>query len=235
MEIGHFYAHLFGGIFVFRERAEKVVQTRRPPASRTRKSAPQSGDEPAPAGRLTAIFCREEAQSFIESDMITRIPLSAAGPLLGFLLSNGYASFSADLIDARITRLEDEYLLSQRVPVADASYEERCRALESFRGGLPPLVLKLMHLKRAMRFSGSDFDSLISTQESEVRTALLRPACTGSACHVVSRLLTKLFPYDYETMLSCNTADLNECLTDADENKRKYIFSAVQGATHIRR
>ena len=231
IETGNFFSNLFGGVYIFREKAETVVPAKRPSGSKPRKSRASTADgSESSAGKITALFCRE-SQTFLASGMITRIPFSAPESLLGFLLSNGYAFYSADLIDARIQRIEDEHLLSKSVAVASATYEERCRALEAERDTMPPLWQKLMHLKREIQLSGSSFREIMGNQDVEVRKILLKSGSSGSTGHVIAHLLTRLFPFDYENMLVHNTADLNECLIAADEKKRKYILTTLHSTT----
>jgi hypothetical protein len=231
LETGNFFSPLFGGVYIFREKAENVVPAKRPSGSKPRKSRLLPEDSPeSPTGKITAIFCRE-TQTFLASEMITRITFSAPECVLGFLLSNGYASCSADLIDARICRVEDEHLLSKGVAIASATYEERCRLLEAGRDTMPPLWQKLMHLKREIQLSGSSFREIMGRQDVEVRKVLLKSDSSGSTGHMVAHLLTRLFPFDYENMLVHNTADLNNILVAADENKRRYILTTVQSTT----
>lgn len=220
IEVGTFYSNLFGGAFVFRDiRTEEVIDMKRP-GERRLGPLNQSGNKKKSIS--VVIYSKEDCRPE-DGPLVRFIPLSDRDRVLDFLVSHPCASYSAELLETRLARLEDETLIENGHDVTSMSKQVKARALNEIRDKMPPEWSELMDIKRKIAV-GHNFSNIVGGYSTSARSMLLEPARgNGDAYLVVEHLLTKLFPCDYEKMHFHNMEGLSKIFREASENKRKYI------------
>lgn len=219
LEMGTFYTRLFDGVVVFRDiRDEDVIDMKRPDENR-RQSKRKRKDNPT-----TIVIYDTKDYKPEDGPAVKFIHMQATEDVLDFLIDSEYATYSDDLIDSRITRLEEERLVDGGYDVTAISREEKTKALHDYSVDMPEEWSALRALKRKIGI-GYKFDEVIDSYPATVRAMLLEPVRGdgGDEYLAVEHLLTKLFPRDYEKMYFHNMEDLMKIFQSGNERKRKYI------------
>ncbi|MGA1869945.1 MAG: DUF6638 family protein [bacterium] len=205
-EIRCFYSRLFGGAYVFREDSNPA---------KTIVIYKNTGYTPK-AGPVTKF-----------------IPLEATEKIIDFLIKNNYAGYSYNLIEQRLTRIEDNHLLANNYDVAHLTEEERTQRVSENIEKMPKSWHELRALKRDVE-SGYSFERAIKRAHTDVKKVLLTPLPhKEDTAHIVAHLLTRLFPLDYENMYEHNKRDLEYIFNDSERNIQDYIVKIL--TNHKRR
>jgi len=148
--------------------------------------------------------------------------------VLKFLLQSGLAAYSPDLLERRLSRLEDLALLEEGLDVAEMTYEKRQNILNEQGRKHQASWYELCTIRLKVE-TGSAFEEAVKEASPLTRCMLLKGV--GGSCApeiVVENLLTRLWPHDYERMLVCNVNGLEEIFNQGAGRLKKYISLVVK-------
>ncbi|MFH0924997.1 MAG: DUF6638 family protein [bacterium] len=250
-----FYSRLFKGVYVFRSGNKKkgTLQIRRPgsnpidtdkdtsdlpfyqPQAETSSSdlinlceKIVTEEKEAATARTVVIYSKEDYKPK-DGPLVAFININSTEQVVEFLIRNRYAKFSADLIESRLSRIEDLFLLEMGHDLIKFDYEDRQKALSQYSYKMPQRWTELMDIKRGIAL-GYLFDSLMEKTPTEIKIMLLRCVNEGSGYRpVVENLLTKLWTKDFERMYKFNIKDLEEIFESCDcERTKDYIVKILK-------
>lgn len=252
-EVTTFFTRLFGGVCIFRNVAPgPPLDVKRPDAgsylsqrlSDTRiaiENLPENlldaaWETPAecavPPMPRTLVMYRQTDYQPDDGPAVSFIPFHAKDRIIQFLSEHGYAAFSDDLLEPRLTRLEDAALLRHGYDVVTLGREQRIQALQQCRDSMLPEWSELKELKRNVT-KGYEFSASVRTLSPEAQSLLLKSLpTTADAAGVVGHVLTWLSDYDYEAMYTYNTRHLNRLYERADDPTRNYIAHVLSNDRH---
>ncbi|MCP4353206.1 MAG: hypothetical protein GY795_47755 [Desulfobacterales bacterium] len=226
-ELQTFYSRLLNGVFVFGDIDAKYTVTVKRPGQ-------QSRDKQAPIpswrknkGSITVVIYDKDKYSPEDGPVVKFIPIQDKSMVINFLLKNRYAEFSYELLESRLSRMEDETLLSKGHDITGMGREQKAGALHKYHKEMLPEWYELNDLKRKVS-KGHNFLYTLGVYSESVKAMLLAPVYNNKTDMYVAEYLLSIFdPRNYERMFRHNTCDLKKLYADADENRQKYIAQVI--------
>ena len=221
-EIGSFSTRLFDGVYVFRE-ADPPLELRRPTGSGDRAAK----DGPVRLQQVLFYDAEKHSPTAFGPD-VEAIPLQSRDRIVNFLVRRNCVEFAPELVELRMSQLEDLQLASSGYDLRKFSDVERRQVLAQHHDDLPESWNRLMELKRRLD-TGRTFDELTDHADDEIRAMLLRSKEDSSdPREIVESLLSTLWPHDYGRMYRYNTVDLEILFERAEEWQRKYVLYCLE-------
>ncbi len=225
-KIHSFATRLFGGVFIFRD-------THPIPIHRPGEEARLPADEKF----LTTVFFDEQNERPEDGPTVRFIPLQDGERVTAFLTAQGLADYSVEKLEQALSRIEDLRLLELGYDVVRMAESQHLEAIDKHQHEMPESWHILLGIKKDLA-KGYSISGRMSSAPPAIREILLRPTNLGGRSgghllHVVTALLTKLDPHDYQTMLGHNIQDL-ELLYERTEcaRTRHYIIQTLTAPTH---
>lgn len=239
-EIKTFYTRLFGGVCVFRQvQHQKAGENERDSEviydlsggqliSLGHKTIQPPQQEQEQGMSETVVVYRDKGYRPEDGPTVKFIPLQDKERVIRFLVEHSYAAYSCDLLEPRLSRLEDETLLKNDHDVTDLEREQRLQLLHTYRERMLFEWYELKEIKRKV-MKGHTLSDVIHNYSASVQGMLLVSKTTDEdTTEVVEHLLTRLHEYDYEKMYTFNRRHLERLYERADENKQKYIVKVLK-------
>lgn len=241
-----FYTRLFGGVCIFRNvESQDTLRVTRPDqehflidltgdplttlppedygsteAFRQEHLETKSKDMPS----KSVVLYRQKDYQPEDGPAVQFIPLQDKKQVIEFLADHFYADYSADLIECRLARIEDETLLSKGHDVTAMDKQQQIQALNQYQDSMLFVWYELKELKRRLT-KGHPLHQIIHEYSPETRSMLLATMTNDpSTAEVVEHVLTRLYDYDYEKMFMHNRRHLERLYLRSDANKQKYIL-----------
>ena len=162
-----------------------------------------------------------------DGPVVRFIPLQDKRRVIQFLVEYGYADYSYDLLDSRLSRVEDESLLAKGYEVTEMGKEQRIQALHKYQEEMLFDWYELKDIKRRL-IKGHELSKIIHDYSASVQSMLLTAVPEDrSVAYVVDHVLTKLYDFNYEKMYIHNRRHLENIYKTTDENRRKYILKVL--------
>ena len=241
-----FYTRLFGGVCVFRNaESRETLQITRPghehfvyDVSGDPLLTVDEGEEPlldfhqtSQPSKTVVIYQQKDYQPE-DGPLVQFIPLQDKDRIIQFLIEYRYADYSYELLESRLSRIEDETLLSKGHDVTGMDKEQRLQSLHQYRETMLSEWYELKELKRNVN-KGHTFQDIIKESSVSVQSMLLASiAHEQSTSEVVKHLLTRLYDYNYESMFHHNRRHLERVYLNSDDNKQKYILHVLAEHSH---
>ena len=229
--VGNFYTRLFGGLSIFREVEQHKLRAAQTPASGDGVLFELSGAtlttlDDAPT--KTVVIYRAKEFHPEDGPAVQFIPLQEPERAIRFLTEYGYADYAFDLLEARLTRLEEETLLSKGHDVVQMDRQQRQQAVYQYRDAMLPEWAELQAIKRNVT-KGYAFRDIAQQVSAAAQSLLLTPAANvaKSTADVVQHTLTRFNDYCYETMLTHNRRHLERLYLRVEPNKQQYIIDVL--------
>ncbi len=244
-----FYTRLFGGVAIFRNvESQDPLQVTRPDQEHFLLDL--TGDpltildtEDYDAARLispppleaksktvpskTVVLYRQKDYQPEDGPAVQFIPLQDKQHVINFLVNHFYVDYSADLIESRLARIEDETLLSKGHDVVVMSKQQRIQTLHQYQDTMLVTWYELKELQRRLT-KGHALRDVIPEYSPETQSMLLVPMSSDpSTAEVVEHVLTRLYDFDYEKMFIHNRRHLERLYLRSDANKQKYILQVL--------
>jgi len=206
-----------------------------PPRGGTKGGVPPRGGISGQESPLkTVVIYQQEDYQPEEGPVVRFIPLQDKGRVIQFLVENGYADYSYDLLDPRLSGVEDETLLAKGHAVTEMGKEQRIQALHTYREAMLFDWYELKDIKRRVS-KGHELSKIIHDYSATVQSMLLKAVPEDRrVAYVVDHVLTKLYDFNYEKMYIHNRRHLENIYKNADENRRKYILRVLAGQNVVR-
>jgi hypothetical protein len=250
-ELTTFYTRLFSGVCIFRHfEPKKTFDMKRPdqepylytlagpivtlkhqldeiakslePQEQRAQSAVQAVQQEKILTKTVVIYQQKDYQPE-DGPVVQFIPLQEKERIVQFLIENRYAAYSNDVFEQRLSRVEDETLLSKGLDVTEMGKEQRIQALFTHRKDMLPEWYELKDVARKVG-KGHEIAEIIPEYSATVKSMLLTTVSPDKdVARVVDHLLTRLYDFDYETMYTHNRRHLERIYEKADQNKQKYI------------
>jgi hypothetical protein len=171
----------------------------------------------------TVVIYQQKDYQPEDGPVVQFIPLQEKERVVQFLIENHYAAYSNDLFEQRLSRVEDETLLSKGLDVTEMGKEQRIQALFTHREDMLPEWYELKDVARKVG-KGHEIAEIIPEYSATVKSMLLKAVSQDKdVARVVDHLLTRLYDFDYEKMYTYNRRHLERIYEKADQNKQKYI------------
>ncbi len=222
----NFYTRLFGGVCVFRdvEWRQKEEEHAIYGLSGERITTVPDGEPEQPKN---VVLYHEKDSHPEDGPLVSFIPFHDKAGAIDFLLSARYAKYSYEFLEAALSRMEDETLLSKGHDVTELDRQRRLQALSQYRNAMLPEWSELKNLKRQVS-KGHAFEEVIQACSPDVKGMLLSPVPDGpGTVNVVEYTLTCLCDVLYEKMLRHNRRDLEGLFAKADRCKQRYILKVL--------
>jgi hypothetical protein len=258
-EITTFFTRLFGGVCVFRdfESARTRIQIKRPnhesgaegleaEAAVAIENLPENllmledsthtvtppllpPTEQAPL-KTMVIYQQKEYQPD-DGPLVQFIPLQEKERVVRFLLEYGYAVYDYALMEARLTRLEDETLLAKGHAVTEMGREQRLQALAQYADAMLFEWYELKDIQRRVE-KGYGLPEVLPEFSATTKSMLLtaRDFQDDDVTYVVEHLLTRLYDGNYEKMYMYNRRHLERLYEQAESKKQQYILAVLTKA-----
>jgi hypothetical protein len=244
-ELTTFYTRLFGGVCVFRNfESRNSFQMKRPdqepylykldddsviplydPLEDSEEQEKSSGQERT--GLKTMVIYQQKDYQPEDGPVVQFIPLHDKERIIQFLVENRYADYSYDLLESRLSRLEDETFLCKEYDITQIGKEQQIQALHTYRESMLPEWYDLKEIKRKIS-KGHALAEIIQDYSADVKSMFLTPISENQDdSYVVEHLLTRLYDLDYEKMYTHNRRHLENIYKKAGENKQKYILHVL--------
>lgn len=165
----------------------------------------------------------------MKSPSVEYISLNETKKVIDFLVENKYTKFNYELIDPRLTELEDKALLDNKYDITKISPEQRTNYFEKLKEKkiIPGEWYLLRDIKKKIGV-GYEFNKIIKESDVSVQCMLLQPQQEGQMGHIVSNLLTKLWMGDYIALYEHNQRDLEHVFDSANKITKNYIIKKIQ-------
>lgn len=218
-ELQTYYTRLFNGAFVFGDiQGKHTINVKRPGQKRETASSKRKGKR-----LITVVIYNEKDNHPEDGPVVKFIPLQEKNKVINFLVNNGYAKYSYELLESRLSRAEDETLLSKGYDVAEMGKEQKTHTLHKHNVEMLPEWYELKDLKRKVS-KGHKFPDILEGYSVNVKCMLLMPLQDNETdAYVVEHLLTLFDPQNYERMFHHNIYDLKKLYAGSDKNRQKYI------------
>lgn len=175
----------------------------------------------------TAVMYHQNGYTPEDGPTVKFIPLQDKERVIQFLVDYGYADYSYELLEDRLSGLEDETLLKKGHNVTEIEREQRLQALHQYREEMLPEWHELKDLKRKVT-KGHELAEIIQDFSANVKSMLLAPVPESKDdAYVVEHLLTRLYDFDYEKMYTYNRRHLERLYEQADANTQQYILNVL--------
>ena len=200
-------------------------ETSSPPSSTNSSTSLEQNSGQAPL-KTVVIYQQKEYQPE-DGPVVKFIPLQEKERVVQFLVENGYAVYSYDLLEARLSRVEDETLLAKGHDVTAMAKEERIQALAKYH---EEMLFEWSELKEIQRKVGKGYalTEIIPEYSATVKSMLLTAVPHDkNVAYVVEHVLTRLYDVNYEKMSTHNRRHLERIYEQADEKKQKYILQVL--------
>ncbi|MFH1173747.1 MAG: DUF6638 family protein [archaeon] len=251
-DVSTFSTRFFNGLFVFRnyDTQTETAPIRRPSFSSSndallqalilarlapKKSAERIERQTVSTGKKTMVIYTPNEFTPEDGPTVQYLPITDKESIVSFLLTYNFARYDPALLEKRISRLEDVYLLKRGIDptnaVERASKLQRPRPSELTKMKIDAQnvyehATELAKIRLDLR-KGFTFEKLIEHVSAEAKAALLTPTM-AEAKGIVPALLTRLWPYDYETMLTYDRRSLENTFQDADNNMKDYLVKVLR-------
>jgi hypothetical protein len=220
-EVGSFFTRLYGGVTVFREGFESL------PIHRPDEAPRSNGGEEHPGPRAVVIHAETNHEP-IDAPAATFLSLSDTERVVDFLLENGHAVFAEELVESRLTQLENEALAASGRLRDGMGEDARRQALAELGDAMPEGWKALLEIKRRTAL-GHAFQTVLRKQKTQVRSMLMQATeGEGRPAKVVKNLLTKLWPWDYAMTYRFNRHDLERIFEEAPPWKQDHIVRVLR-------
>jgi hypothetical protein len=254
-ELTTFYTRLFGGVCIFRHfELKKAFKMKRPdqepylynpsgdplaspkyhldtmlkPENQMNQEQTLSS-QPEKTYLKTVVIYQQKDYQPENGPVVQFIPLQDKDKVIQFLVENGYADYSYHLIGSRLSRVEDETLLSKEHDVTEMGKEQRVQALYTYQEDMLPEWYDLKDIQRNVS-KGHELTEIIQGYSATVKSMLLAAGQQDKdVTNVVEHILTRLYDFNYEKMYTHNRRHLERIYEKADESKRKYILYTLTG------
>ncbi len=237
-----FYTRLFGGVCVFRNVGSlKTLSITRPdrehfiydltgdplgtPFRENNKEEPVRVKSAPPK---TVVIYREKDYHPEDGPTVQFIPLQEKQRVIDFLVEYSYAEYAEQSLEFRLSRLEDETLLSKGHDVTEMEKEQQVQLVHDYRDHMLFEWYELKEIKRKLT-KGHALQDVIKEYSPTTQSMLLVAELDDeSTAEVIKHLITRLFDYDYEKMYAHNRRHLENIYKNSDENKQKYILNCIE-------
>jgi hypothetical protein len=183
--------------------------------------------------KTVVIYQQTEEEPPEDGPTVKFIPLQDRERVIKFLVDHGYADYSYDLLEQRLSRLEDETLLQQGCDVTEIRKEQRLQAFHHYQADMLPEWHELKDLKRKIT-KGHAFPDILRNYSANLKGMLLASVANHEDdSYVVNHLLTRLYDFNYEMMYTYNKRHLERLYQQADDNKRKYISHVIMKGGNV--
>jgi hypothetical protein len=206
-----------------------------PPRGGTKGGVPPQGGISGQESRLKTVIIYQQTDYQPEDGPVVQfIPLQDKRRVIQFLVEYGYADYSYDLLDSRLSRVEDESLLAKGYEVTEMEKEQRTQVLHKYQEEMLFDWYELKDIKRRV-IKGHELSKIIHDYSATVQSMLLTAVPEDrSVAYVVDHVLTKLYDFNYEKMYIHNRRHLENIYKNADENRRKYILDVLANQNSLK-
>ncbi|GAK57460.1 hypothetical protein U27_04427 [Candidatus Vecturithrix granuli] len=244
-----FYTRLFGGVAIFRNvESQNPLQVTRPDQEHflldltgdplttlapedygviepIRQKPLETKAKAAPS--KTVVIYQQKDYQPEDGPTVQFIPLQDKQRVIEFLVNYFYADYSADLIESRLARIEDETLLSKGHDVVTMNKQQQIQVLQQYQDAMLFAWYEIKELQRRLT-KGHSLRDIIPEYSPETQSMLLVPMTSDpSTAEVVEHVLTRLYDFDYEKMFLHNRRHLEHLHLRSDANKQKYILHVL--------
>ena len=176
----------------------------------------------------TVVIYREKDYQPEDGPTVQFIRLQDKQEVIDFLVAHNYAEYDDDLLEGRLSRLEDETLLLKGHDVTNLEKEQQVQLVHDYRDNMLFEWYELKEIKRKLT-KGHELKDVIKAYSASTQSMLLvSNVYDDSVKEVAEHLITRLFDYDYEKMYRYNRRHLENIYKNAEDNKKKYIVSKIE-------
>lgn len=242
-DVATFYTDIFGGVCIFKDfklQNQEQFLYNLSGAPVVSITSAQKSDSPTKSKWAGTVVLYQKSDSPPnDGPSVQFIAFSDKERVIRFLVENGYADYTQQLLEARLIRVEDETLLSKGLDVVAMGKEDRIKWLHQYRDEMLFGWYELKEIVRNLN-KGHQLSEIIQQYSADAKALLLTPiqdlgsqllsSMQGGddGTRIVERVLTMLVDMDYEKMATYNRRKLETIYAQADAPKRIYLESIIR-------